>query len=79
MHPAQYKRRKEAAEYLRSKYGHGSARTLAKLATIGGGPIYRKFGRIVVYTDDDLDAWALSRLSPPMASTSEYHPETAEK
>jgi hypothetical protein len=51
---------------------------LAKLATIGGGPIYRKFGRIVVYTTDDLDAWALSRLSRPMASTSEYQPEAAE-
>jgi hypothetical protein len=71
MHPAQYLRRKQAAEYLRSKYGHGAERTLAKLASLGGGPIYRKFGRIVVYDSADLDAWALGRLSAPLRSTSD--------
>jgi hypothetical protein len=71
MHPAQYLRRKQAGEYLKSCYGHGSPRTLAKLATLGGGPIYRKFGRIVVYDPADLDSWALARLSAPLRSTSE--------
>jgi hypothetical protein len=71
MHPARYLRRKEAGEYLKSKYGHGSARTLAKLATLGGGPIFRRFGRIVVYDPTDLDAWAKSRLSAPLRSTSD--------
>jgi hypothetical protein len=71
MHPAQYLRRKQAAEYLRSKFGHGAERTLAKLASLGGGPIYRKFGRIVVYEAADLDAWALGRLSKPLRSTSD--------
>jgi hypothetical protein len=67
----QYLRRKEAAEYLREKYGHGSAKTLAKLATLGGGPIFRKFSNIVLYAPDDLDAWALEGMSAPVKSTSE--------
>jgi hypothetical protein len=71
MHPAQYLRRKQAAEYLRSKFGYGAERTLAKLASVGGGPIYRKIGRIVVYDPCDLDAWALGRLSAPLRSTSD--------
>jgi len=71
MSNGQFIRRKEAAEYLQNKYGHGSVRTLAKLATIGGGPVFRKWGRIVVYTIADLDAWALARLSAPLTSTSD--------
>jgi hypothetical protein len=71
MHPAQYYRRKQAAAYLKSRYGHGSPRTLAKLATLGGGPIFRRFGRIVLYDPADLDAWALARLSAPLRSTSD--------
>jgi hypothetical protein len=71
MHSAQYFRRKQAGEYLTSKYGHGSARSLAKLATVGGGPTFRKLGRIVVYDPADLDAWVQSRLSAPLRSTSD--------
>jgi hypothetical protein len=71
MHPAQYLRRREAARYLKDKYGYGSERGLAKLACIGGGPIFRKFGKYVVYDENDLDAWAQARLSAPMRSTSE--------
>ncbi len=71
MHPAEYLRRDKAAEYLKVKYGHGSKRTLAKLASIGGGPAFRKVGAMVVYTKDDLDEWALSRISSPRRSTSD--------
>ncbi len=71
MHPVQYLRRKQAAEYLRSKFGYGAERTLAKLESVGGGPIYRKIGRIVVYDPSELDAWALGRLSAPLRSTSD--------
>lgn len=71
MQSAQYLRRKDAAQYLIERYGHGSPRTLAKLAVIGGGPMFRRFGRIVVYDPADLDKWAQSRLSQPMASTSD--------
>ncbi len=67
----QFLRRKQAAEYLRSRFGHGSAATLAKLACIGGGPRYRKSGRFPVYVTTDLDDWAISRLGPPQRSTSD--------
>jgi hypothetical protein len=72
MHPAQFLRRKQAGSYLREKWGVGSAATLAKLACLGGGPPMSYIGRrIPVYTTDDLDAWALSRISAPVRSTSD--------
>ena len=49
MQPEQYKRRKQAAEYLKAKYGHGSPKTLAKLACIGGGPEMVYAGSIPLY------------------------------
>jgi hypothetical protein len=61
-----------AAHYIRSKYGQRcSAGWLAKLAVVGGGPTFRKAGRNRIYTEEDLDAWAQSRMSGPMRSTSE--------
>lgn len=74
MHPAQYLRRKDAANYLRDKYGHGSPKTLAKLACLGGGPIFRRFGRIVLYEPAELDAWAHARITAPLSSTSDAEP-----
>jgi hypothetical protein len=71
MHPAQYWRRRKSAEYLKDIHGHGSERTLAKLATIGGGPEIIYSGRIPLYTQESLDKWALSKLSAPVRSTSE--------
>jgi hypothetical protein len=57
---------------LRRKAGLDRApSTLAKLAVIGGGPIFRRAGRVPLYSPEDLDAWAESLLSPPMRSTSE--------
>ena len=50
-------------------------KTLAKLACIGGGPVYRLFGRIPLYTSFDLDAYADSKLGKPVRSTSEYGDE----
>jgi hypothetical protein len=68
-----YLRRRAAAEYLREQRGIPcSEKTLAKLACIGGGPIYRRFGRIPLYLIADLDAYAEARLSKPIRSTSEY-------
>ena len=67
----QFLRRKEAAEYLRKYYGFCTQRSLAKLATVGGGPEYRKIGkRIVVYEPLKLDEWARSRIGKPQQSTS---------
>ena len=42
----------EAATYCGS-----SASTFEKLRLTGGGPIYCKIGRRVVYRIDDLDVW----------------------
>lgn len=71
MKPSKFMRRKRAAEYLREKFGVGSPATLAKLATLGGGPIFRKNGRIPVYLAEDLDNWALSKIGKPQRSTSD--------
>ena len=38
---------------------------------VGGGPKYRKLGPFPVYLPEDLDAWALSRMSRAVSSTSE--------
>ena len=65
-------RRSAAAKYLREKYGFGTERSLAKLATVGGGPKFQKMGRLVFYSADALDEWVASRMSGPIGSTSEY-------
>jgi hypothetical protein len=68
-----YLRRQAAAEYLRTRWGVPcSPKTLAKLACVGGGPVYRLFGRIPLYTPGDLDAYAENKLGKPVRSTSEY-------
>jgi len=64
-------RRKYAAQYLLQTYGFGAERTLAKAVVTGNGPQYQKAGRIVLYTRDALDSWALSKISAPRRSSSE--------
>ncbi len=57
------RRVKEAAQYLRDRYGFGSASTLNKLRCSGEGPKFVKIGRkIVVYTTEALDTWALGLM-----------------
>ena len=64
-------RRAEAARYVRESHGIPcSPATLAKYACRGGGPPFRKAGKFPVYSRDDLDAWASSRFSERMQSTS---------
>jgi hypothetical protein len=63
--------RRDAAEALTNAGYPTSPATLATLATRGGGPLFRRYGTRVVYRMDDLIAWAQSRLSAPMRSTSE--------
>ena len=67
----QYLLRPQAAAYINERGLPYSATTLAKLATIGGGPKYRRFGNRAVYTTEDLDIWIEEKLSPLRASTSE--------
>jgi hypothetical protein len=65
-------RRREAAWYVRAKWGVPlSNRTLAKLAVIGGGPPYRKAGRFALYELRDLDTWATAKIGPKQRSTSD--------
>jgi hypothetical protein len=70
--PRRMLRRREAAKYLRETWGVPCAeKTLAKLAVVGGGPPYRVYGRIPLYEPDQLDGWVRSKLSIPIASTSD--------
>lgn len=65
-------RAKEATEYLEKK--HGIIRTfgtLAKLRSVGGGPVFQKCNSWPLYRPQDLDNWAEQILSPPMRSTSD--------
>lgn len=48
-----------------------AAKTLATMATRGGGPPYRTFGRAVLYRWRDALSWAEGRLSPVRHSSSE--------
>lgn len=70
--PRRLLRRREAAEYVRETYGIPlQSSTLSKLAVVGGGPTFRRAGRIPLYDRADLDAWALSKLGPKQRSTSD--------
>lgn len=72
------RRRESAAYYIRSTWGIPcSPRTLAKLACVGGGPIFSKAGRIPLYLEKDLDAWAAAKLGPRVSSTSELETNAA--
>lgn len=72
LHEDRYLRRLEASKYLENRWGiHRSPKTLAKLACLGGGPVFYRFNRAVLYLPSDLDAWVQEKLSKPLASTSE--------
>jgi hypothetical protein len=67
----QFLRRADAATYVNERYGFPCSRQwLAKLAVIGGGPLFRKAGRFPIYKPADLDAWAQSRIGKAQSSTS---------
>jgi hypothetical protein len=63
--------RKENAEALTAAGYPISKATLATMASRGGGPLYRSFGKHPRYRWGDSLAWAQARLSPPRGSTSE--------
>jgi hypothetical protein len=67
-----FRRREAAARYVSEKWGLPCSKSwLAKLAVVGGGPLYRKAGKVPLYQDVDLDHWAEARLGPTRRSTSE--------
>ena len=63
--------RTEAAEYIRAKGLPSTPATLRKLACVGGGPAFRRFGRAVRYEQAALDEWIADRLTRPLRNTSE--------
>ncbi len=66
----EYLTRGQAAEYCIKQGLPVSPKTLAKYACVGGGPKFRKFGKMrVVYKITDLDEWIEQRLSDTFAAT----------
>ena len=63
--------REQTAAALRAAGFPISPKTLATMATRGGGPPYRYFGPRVLYRRGDSLDWAQGRLSEPRSSTSE--------
>jgi hypothetical protein len=63
--------RHEAAAYLTENGYPIAATTLAKLVSVGGGPIFDSFGRRPLYRPDDLLEWARERSTGPRRSTSD--------
>jgi hypothetical protein len=51
--------------------------TLERLRSVGGGPIFTKFGKAVLYRWGDALVWALDKLRPLRTSTSDAMPEDA--
>lgn len=73
-------RRINVPEYLASIHGIDiAASTLAKMATVGGGPAMQYCGRIPLYHVDDLDLWAIGRLSRKVSSTSDNRDDVTKK
>jgi hypothetical protein len=65
-------RRDAAAEFIRDNFSIPcSARTLAKFASVGGGPLYQYAGRFPVYYAADLTAWATKKIGPKVGTFSE--------
>lgn len=48
-----------------------SPKTLATLASRGGGPKFRKYGRYPIYRWGDALAWAEAKCGPVVTSTAE--------
>jgi hypothetical protein len=63
--------RQEAAVFLTSNGNKIAPATLAKFATVGGGPTFEYWGRRPLYRAGNLLSWARSRCSGPRRSTSD--------
>lgn len=67
-----YLRRAEAGDYLRARYRFCSAKTLAKLASVGGGPSYFRAGNVALYAREALDEWAIAKIGEQRTNTAEH-------
>jgi hypothetical protein len=63
--------RRQAADFLTARGYRTAPATLAKLACIGGGPMFESFGRKPLYREADLLAWARAKTTGPRRSTSD--------
>jgi hypothetical protein len=63
--------RKDAAQFLTDQGYKTAPATLAKLACIGGGPVFESFGRRPLYREADLLTWAQGRTTGLRRSTSD--------
>jgi hypothetical protein len=63
--------RQQAAAFLTERGYRTAPATLAKLASIGGGPTFESFGRKPLYREPDLLAWAQARTTGPRSSTND--------
>ncbi len=68
-------RRRAAAKALTDGGFPTAEKTLATLASRGGGPPFQKYGRYPLYRWGDLVSWAELRLGPLIRSTSELDAE----
>jgi hypothetical protein len=64
--------RRDAAAAALTAAGYPIAKaSLAWYATMGGGPMFQRFGRYPLYKWGDALSWARDRLTRPVRSTSE--------
>jgi len=64
-------RRREVVTYCRDRGLPIAEATLAKYATVGGGPVFHKFGKAALYDPAAVDEWIAARLGQPLRSTSD--------
>jgi hypothetical protein len=60
-----------ASHWLSARGIRRSPATLRKLRCLGGGPTYRLLNGKPYYTESDLVAWIVERLSAPRRNSSE--------
>jgi hypothetical protein len=70
--------RRQVADALTAEGFPTPEKTLQTMACRGGGPPYRRYGKKCIYRWGDALAWAYSRLSKPVRSTSELRTAEAQ-
>jgi hypothetical protein len=65
----------EQADQRSRQLGMPTAKaTLNKKRCVGGGPVFLRFGRKILYPRQAFEDWLRSRLTPLVSSTSQYPP-----
>jgi hypothetical protein len=63
-----YRTEKELAQQLKARTGTGGTRTLRKWRERRIGPPWVKFGRIIIYPNDDFETWLHAQVQQPVRS-----------